>query len=86
MNEEDCKGISATWTKPKYDFIFQGGDGSVLLTGNAEVLAFSIGGIEVLNFARDGKVTVRGELVDDNVAVYKTLLDWLKTMGFGYNL
>ena len=33
---------------------------------------------EVLRFNEDGKVFVRGELVDDNKAIYEAFKEWLE--------
>ena len=40
-------------------------------------LVFALcGGEEVLKFCSDGKVYVRGELVDDNIKIYNSFREW----------
>lgn len=40
-------------------------------------ISFHPGGQEVMRFCEDGRIFVRGELVDDNKAVYQAMVDFL---------
>lgn len=44
-------------------------------------ISFTIGTDEVIRFDPDGKVYVRGELVDDNHKVYEAMIDFLRESG-----
>ena len=66
------------------DVIFQPGDGQdvtgVKLQEFDGSIRFELADrTEVMRFKPDGRVYVRGELVDDNMTIYKVFKTWLET-------